>query len=567
MLRAPSLNRMAEPRDTAGISTAGRSVPAGDFVEALGNAGHDADATAVRGGSREAPGQRDGAPAHDGPAAVTPKPGQPGENANAASLRLSTDPKTPAGAPTGIARTAVPGAGPTTPSLLPQSGAELDPTAEGDTAGGRLRGPDTPDPSRDTGANSRTETLAAHPPRQSTSQYPPPLLTLVSKARSSSGPVIRHSDRSTRADDKRAGGPQQQAVPEFDGADARATKTTTFGAPSASVDRASRHRSLHDAGALDPAVAVLGANFQTLIPDAGTAALSPPAACDQDSTKVPAEPVRPDRQTAPAPVGVILDSSAPAEPAAADPAPREAGAVKEEPAAVLATQISDASSSRSSLNPAAESNSGKNINRGQSPAVFSSSPPRPPIVIDPQILRPGSPRNDAETTPNPPVQFAAAPSAGAEKIFSDGPAAGGSSSAAAVSAAPAELSEQLFRHVMGSIGNGTHEVVLRLHPTELGDLTIRLAVSGRDVSAWFATPQIQVQQAISEAIGQLHSNLGNAGYSLAGAWVGNDASNQSGGHEPPPPPSPTRQAVGTASLELPSATPISSSRTGVSVYV
>ncbi|MGA8755440.1 MAG: flagellar hook-length control protein FliK [Stellaceae bacterium] len=119
---------------------------------------------------------------------------------------------------------------------------------------------------------------------------------------------------------------------------------------------------------------------------------------------------------------------------------------------------------------------------------------------------------------------------------------------------------------MGSIENGAREVVLRLHPSGLGDLTIRLAVSGREVSAWFATPQTQVQQAISEAIGQLHSTLGNAGYTLAGAWIGNDASNQRAPREQLSAPSPARQAVANAPLELPSTTPISSSSTGVSVY-
>lgn len=556
LVRAASLNRAAESRDSGGISALRRVAPAADFVEALGNAGRDADAMeAVRGGSPEAPGQRDDAPAHDGAATVTPASGQPGENANVASLQFLTDPKTPAGAPTGIARTAVPGpgAGPNTPSLLPpQSDAELDLT---------------PEASRNSVSNGRTEVSAAGPARQPPGQYAPPV-TLDGQAWGLSGPVIRPSNRSIRADDKLAGEPQQQTVPQFDPADAHAAKTTASSTPSAAADRASRHRSLNDIGAPDPALAVLGATFPSVIPDAAT--VSFPVMRDPDGNNVPAGTPSPDRQTAPAPVGVasVNSNTAPAEPAGADPARHQSGAVEAAPAAVPATQTSDASSSRSSLNPAASSKLRDNIKSEQSPAVFGGSPQREAPVIDPQILHPGSSgAGSGGPDPNPPVQFAAVPSAGAEKIFSGGPAAGGSSSAAAVSAAPAELSEQLFRHVMGSIGNGTHEVVLRLHPTELGDLTIRLAVSGRDVSAWFATPQIQVQQAISEAIGQLHSNLGNAGYSLAGAWVGNDAANQSGGHEPPPPPSPTRQAVGTASLELPSATPISSSRTGVSVYV
>ena len=203
----------------------------------------------------------------------------------------------------------------------------------------------------------------------------------------------------------------------------------------------------------------------------------------------------------------------------------------------------------------------------QSPATLGSSPPIGTIVIDPQLLRHGSSGEGADSAPTAPVQFAVMPSPVVEKAVPGEGAADNSLSAPALNAAPAALSEQLFRQVMGSIENGAHEVVLRLHPSGLGDLTIRLAVSGREVSAWFATPQTQVQQAISEAIGQLHSTLGIAGYTLAGAWIGNDASNQRAPREQPPAPSPARQAVANAPLELTSTTPISSSSTGVSVYV
>ncbi|HZK90496.1 MAG TPA: flagellar hook-length control protein FliK [Stellaceae bacterium] len=72
--------------------------------------------------------------------------------------------------------------------------------------------------------------------------------------------------------------------------------------------------------------------------------------------------------------------------------------------------------------------------------------------------------------------------------------------------------------------SGSREMVIRLHPAELGDLTVRVAVNGRDVTAWFASPQPQVQSAISDAMGQLQAGLGNAGYNLSGAWVGGDGS-------------------------------------------
>jgi hypothetical protein len=90
--------------------------------------------------------------------------------------------------------------------------------------------------------------------------------------------------------------------------------------------------------------------------------------------------------------------------------------------------------------------------------------------------------------------------------------------------ASTNLADQLFDHVIGSIANPGGEVVLHLHPPELGDLTVRVVVSGREVSAWFATPEEGVQQTIRQAIGQLHTDLGNAGYSLSGAWVGADGS-------------------------------------------
>jgi len=87
----------------------------------------------------------------------------------------------------------------------------------------------------------------------------------------------------------------------------------------------------------------------------------------------------------------------------------------------------------------------------------------------------------------------------------------------------AGLADQLSYQLTGLITGGGHEVVLELHPPELGDLTLRILVNGREVSAWFGSPQLQVQQAINQAIGQLQINLGSAGYSLTGAWVGADA--------------------------------------------
>jgi flagellar hook-length control protein FliK len=132
-----------------------------------------------------------------------------------------------------------------------------------------------------------------------------------------------------------------------------------------------------------------------------------------------------------------------------------------------------------------------------------------------------------------------------------------------------DLPDQLFRHVAGSIDNAGNEVVLHLQPPELGDLTVRVVVIGREVSAWFGTPQVDVQQVISQALDQLHTELGNAGYTLGSTWVGADASDA--GERGSRTPAPTSRQKGIAGANLStspeSAAPIRSSNSGVSVYV
>ncbi len=563
-MRATSLNRVAEPRDAGGISTAGRSVPAKSFVEALDDAGNSGDVTeAADGGSRQSSGHRASAPPNDRSAVLAPEVGAPGENANLVPQRSPTAPNTPAGEPIAIQAVAPPppGVGAIQPFLLPQSPAQIDPTEEASTGGGRPQGSDAPDASQ----NGTLKALASGPVGRSPGRYAPPPVTLDGKPHGSCDPVSRHFDDSILDFEQPTTEQPGQAIPLFD-ANPPEKRTTASGASSAAADRSSRRNALNDSAAPDPALAVLGANLPSPILDAGTASLSPPAVRSQDSAGQPVEEAGLGRETEPLPVGARVgrSNSVPAQSVGADTA-REVGGAQEAPAAMPATQTLDASRPRSS-HPTVLDKSRDIPNAEQSPAILGSSPPIGTIVIDPQILRSGMSGEDADTAPTAPIQFAVMPSPVVEKAVPGGAAADNSSGAPAPDAAPAALSEQLFRHVMGSIENGAREVVLRLHPSGLGDLTIRLAVSGREVSAWFATPQTQVQQAISEAIGQLHSTLGNAGYTLAGAWIGNDASNQRAPREQLSAPSPARQAVANAPLELPSTTPISSSSTGVSVY-
>jgi hypothetical protein len=78
---------------------------------------------------------------------------------------------------------------------------------------------------------------------------------------------------------------------------------------------------------------------------------------------------------------------------------------------------------------------------------------------------------------------------------------------------------------------------------------------------------MQVQQAISEAIGQLHSDLGNAGYDLTAAWVGADASSPRERNGRLSLPLQERTSLVGAELINSAASPARPTSSGVSIYV
>jgi len=125
------------------------------------------------------------------------------------------------------------------------------------------------------------------------------------------------------------------------------------------------------------------------------------------------------------------------------------------------------------------------------------------------------------------------------------------------------LANALGSQVLALVAAGRSQVTVHLNPPDLGALTVRVEVQSRDVSAWFASPQPQVQQAVSDALAQLHGALGGAGLNLSGAWVGADVSGGNG--RPAATPLPMRRApvaaVGADSV-APGATPAE----GLSVY-
>jgi hypothetical protein len=138
---------------------------------------------------------------------------------------------------------------------------------------------------------------------------------------------------------------------------------------------------------------------------------------------------------------------------------------------------------------------------------------------------------------------------------------------AATPTAAGTISDQVAGQLVRLISSGSRDMVMRLHPPELGDLTVRVAVSGRDVSAWFASPQSQVQSAISAALGQLQTNLGDAGYNLSGAWVGADASSAHQQRTNPPAPLPPRIPVTASPVGLSAPTASRPSVSGLNLYV
>ncbi|HJU19959.1 MAG TPA: flagellar hook-length control protein FliK, partial [Stellaceae bacterium] len=157
------------------------------------------------------------------------------------------------------------------------------------------------------------------------------------------------------------------------------------------------------------------------------------------------------------------------------------------------------------------------------PAASSAFAPQIPTVpAGERAPSTGGSARPADGAPPDPALFAGQVAGAADPS----PAAGADSAGKAQDAPqtpPPNLSEQLSGPLIGAVRDGRHDLALQLHPPGLGDVAVRIVVSGREVSAWFDSPQPQVQQAISQSIGDLHRDLATAGFDLSGAWVGGEA--------------------------------------------
>ena len=126
------------------------------------------------------------------------------------------------------------------------------------------------------------------------------------------------------------------------------------------------------------------------------------------------------------------------------------------------------------------------------------------------------------------------------------------------------LGNALGSQVLAMVAAGRNQVTVHLSPPNLGTLTVHVEVQSHDVSAWFASPQPQVQQAVNDALAQLHGTLGGAGLNLAGAWVGADVSGGNG--RPTATPVPLRRAAPVAAVAAEPTGGATTSAEGLSVY-
>ena len=126
------------------------------------------------------------------------------------------------------------------------------------------------------------------------------------------------------------------------------------------------------------------------------------------------------------------------------------------------------------------------------------------------------------------------------------------------------LANALGTQILSMVAAARNQVTVHLSPPDLGNLTVHVEIQSRDVSAWFASPQTQVQQAVSDALAQLHGSLSGAGLNLSGAWVGADVSGGGNGRPAATPLPARRTATATGRVETTAGG--TTSVEGLSVY-
>jgi Flagellar hook-length control protein FliK len=381
------------------------------------------------------------------------------------------------------------------------------------------------------------------------------------------GPVARGADRPPQYQVQSRPNPARATLPLAKRPDPGGPSASLPSAPTVDAHPSFRRRPINQTAAAEPALGVFAAGFTGGVPENRTISPSPPDHGDDRRAAI-GSPAGADRRTAPADFRAQPDSTrdaAAGSAANADPS-RHQESAQDDPAANATTRSPPISFIASASNSTISGRSGIAPDAPEHSPATATGPVLGGSLADTTFHVASTSGGDAD--PHPPIRITAAtPSSLTTNTATASLPVGGSATASPANRPTTDLPAQLFRPVIGLIENPDHEVVLRLHPPELGDLTVRVLVNGREVSAWFATPQIQAQQAISQAIGQLHTDLGSAGYNLTGAWVGADAPSpreRNGGSRLP---QLVRRAVNGAGLDGSPADRMLSSSAGVSVYV
>ncbi|WP_136255267.1 flagellar hook-length control protein FliK [Onishia niordana] len=87
--------------------------------------------------------------------------------------------------------------------------------------------------------------------------------------------------------------------------------------------------------------------------------------------------------------------------------------------------------------------------------------------------------------------------------------------------------QQLGQQLIGMAQRGDQQMELKLHPTDLGPLSVTLKVAENGAQAQFLSAHSQVRSALEQAIPQLREALAHQGITLGDTSVGHQASGQS----------------------------------------
>lgn len=174
------------------------------------------------------------------------------------------------------------------------------------------------------------------------------------------------------------------------------------------------------------------------------------------------------------------------------------------------------------------------------PSAQAPAEPQPGDTVAPLLQAANATVNDAAggTEPAPPagLPFALPAAAPAAATGATAPAPPLSAAQAPVPQLHGEgFADDIGTHVQWLAGQKIGHAHIRISPQELGPVEIRLQLDGDRISAEFSSAQAEVRQALENGLPRLREMLGQHGFQLAHAGVGQQ-SRQDGGERQGPSP-------------------------------